>query len=390
VVEREIRYFDQAATSFPKPDECSTAMTEFLSSQIGTTRRRGYASRNTTDDIVEETRSLLLSMINGLNEGHLIFTLNATEAINMVLQGYLQSGDHVITSPLEHSAVSRTLIALANIRGVEYSIAKPNALGMITPTEIEKYIQPNTKLIALCHASNVTGDIIASNDIGAFCKKKEIALFLDASQSVGSYPIDITELQPQFMAFSGHKGLLGPTGVGCLYMQKNMQLPLFRYGGTGYSSSLDWVTPASPNDYETGTQNVVGIVGLHASLTYIKKIGLASIIQHKQELTNYFLSSIHENPHIHIYGNTTSTRLPIVSFNIANLSPITEVATLLDNSFHIVTRAGLHCSPWAHKHIGTHHSGTVRVSFGFFHSRQDIDYLVDAIQTISKMEDLLC
>ncbi|MCH5586329.1 aminotransferase class V-fold PLP-dependent enzyme [Shimazuella sp. AN120528] len=388
MVEKRIFYFDQAATSFPKPDTCIEEVNHFLSSQIGTIRRRGYTSRKTADNIVEKARSLLLSFINGSSQDRLIFTLNATEAINMALQGYLQEGDHVITSPYEHSAVSRTLVALSKTRKIEYTVVQPNEFGVITTTEVERYIQPNTKLIAFCHASNVTGNIIVADDIGAFAKTCGIAYFLDASQSIGSCHIDVAKLQPQFMAFSGHKSLLGPTGVGCLYMKEGTLLPVFRYGGTGYHSSSDWSFPETANDYETGTQNVVGIVGLLASLEFIQEKGLQSIIQHKLDLADYFLAQIQNNTSITVYGNETTKRLPIVSFNIKNMSPVTEVATLLDNSFHIVTRAGLHCSPWAHRYIGTYPSGTVRVSFGAFHTKSDINYLLESIQTIIMMEEI--
>lgn len=385
---RKMFYFDQAATSFPKPTSCTEAINHFLTSQIGTTRRRGYASRNSGDDMVENTRSLLLSLINGSSKDHLIFTLNATEAINMVLQGYLQSGDHVITSPYEHSAVSRTLVALSKLHGIEYSMVQPNESGIITTAEVERYIRSNTKLIAFCHGSNVTGNIVVAEDIGLLAKEKGITYFLDASQSIGSYPIDVSKLQPNFMAFSGHKSLLGPTGVGCLYLKEDTFLPIFRYGGTGYHSSQDWRLPESASDYETGTQNVVGIAGLCASLEYIQNRGLKSIIEHKLELTKYFLSQLQQCSSIKVYGNTEIARLPIISLNIQNMCPVTEVAPLLDNSFNIVTRAGLHCAPWAHQHIGTYPNGTVRISIGIFHTKEDIDHLLSAIQTIRNMKEV--
>jgi selenocysteine lyase/cysteine desulfurase len=254
---------------------------------------------------------------------------------------------------------------------------------MITAKELRKLKRDNTKMLALNYGSNVTGNVIIANDVGTWAAKEQIAYFLDVSQSIGSYPLDVSILQPDFMAFSGHKSLLGPTGVGCLFMKQRTQLPLYRYGGTGSRSMKDWIEPIRASDYETGTLNVLGIVGLKTSIEYILNIGLQNYIEHKRNLTTYFLSKIRNIDNIKIYNDFRHHQLPIVSLNIHNITP-QLVAQILDQEHQIITRSGLHCAPWAHKEMGTYPDGTVRMSFGYTHSFDNIDRLINAILDIQR------
>lgn len=374
-------YLDNAATSFPKPEVLIHQITDALKNERLTTSRRGYTADDRVADLVQKTRSDLLNFIGGGRDDKLIFTLNATEAINIVLRSNLKKGDHVITSSMEHSAVTRTLNALKR-EGVRVSVVKPNREVKISCKAITSYINSRTRLIALIHGSNVTGNIIADLNIFQLTQKKNILFLLDASQTVGNYLLDISKFPVDFIAFSAHKGLMGPPGVGCLYVKDYIPLSLFRYGGTGENAENDFLVPEKPSDYETGTQNVVGIMGLHASLSFINEIGLKKVISYKKELMSYCLDKLKDYDEIVLYGDTSAKdRLPILSFNVKGLSPA-ELGSILYHGYGIICRSGLHCSPWCHKYIGTFPHGTIRISFGYFNSKEDCNALANALEEI--------
>lgn len=376
-------YLDNAATSFPKPASMIARTTAFLANEISTTKRRGHVSRSQIEDWIEEARSLLLHLIEGNKEGALIFTLNATDAINMALRGVVKPHTHVITGPFEHAAVSRTLTALQAEGYLEFSIADVDENGLVTPETLEAVRRPNTSLIALGHASNVTGNVVAHQAIGAYAKQHHLLYFLDASQSVGACPLSAEALGADLLAFSGHKSLLGPPGIGCLYVHPNVKVRPSRFGGVGVKSELDLMTPTEASDYEVGTQNVVGLVGLHASLLEIKQIGLEHLIERKNGLTRLFIDRMQALDGVRLYGNLEpSDRLPLVSFTVGGLSPVDELGPMLEHSYGIIARSGLHCSPWSHKQIGTFPTGTVRMSFGAYNTEADVHRAIQAVEEI--------
>lgn len=378
-------YLDNASTSFPKPHNLNKVF-ELLSESPATYNRRGYSSIYNLNNIIESTRQRLKRLINCPNENKLIFTLNSTQAINIGLRGILKSGDHVITTNFEHAAVSRTLTALKKANNVDFSIIDFD--GMTSSDDFEKrlidLIKPNTKMVIINHGSNVTGELLYKPEYGEIVKKYNLFMFVDSSQTIGNVEINIDTDNIDIMAFSCHKSLLGFTGVGALYFNNDIKIDQIITGGTGIRSESDEIDFLEESDYETGTINIPGLLSLNYSLEFINSQNLTNIIKKKKELTKVLVDKLQNIKNVKIYGDKNQVnRLPIVSFNIEGLNPVNEVGPILENAFNIVTRTGLHCSPWAHKKIGTFPEGTIRVSPGYFNTLEDIDKLIDAISIIS-------
>lgn len=376
-------YLDNGATSFPKAPGVSAAMCDYIDN-IGSNVGRGtYQSSYSAGEIVYETRELLSQLFNFEDPLHTVFTMNITHSLNALLKGFLKPGDHVIISSMEHNAVMRPLSNLEKL-GVTYDRVLCNIFGGMNPSDIEGFIKPNTKLVLITHASNVCGTLLPVYEIGQICKKHNLHYIIDTAQTAGVVDIDFIKLNLSALAFTGHKGLLGPQGIGGFLIKKVLASEIlpFMEGGTGSLSESEIQPEYMPDKFESGTLNLPGIYGLNASLKYIKKVGIKSIHEKEMVLTKEFLEGVLNINDIRNVGlSTIDGRTSVVSLDFKKLDN-SEVAFNLDRNFGIMTRVGLHCAPSAHKTLNTFPQGTVRFSFGQFNTPDDVAYTLDSISKV--------
>jgi len=379
-------YLDNAATSWPKPEAVYQTMDTFLREKGANPGRSGYDMAVAAEKVMEETRVLLARLLNAADEKDIIFTLNCTDSLNLALKGLLKPGDHVITSSISHNSLTRPLRKLEH-GGVKVTRLLPcSEEGFVSPADIEQAIEPNTRLIAVTHASNVSGVIQPIGEFGEVAKRHDIVLLVDAAQTAGALPIDVQAANVDLLAVTGHKGLLGPPGTGGLYISKRVELGTLKEGGTGTVSESEEQPSGRPHMYESGTPNTVGIAGLGAGLRYLMSRTLADIQMHKKTLVDRLLDGLAAIAGVTVYGPRDRTRrLSVVPFNIEGWSP-DEVGAVLDQAFDIKVRTGLHCAPAAHKVLGTYPHGTVRVSVGCFNALAEIDFLLEALAKIAGAE----
>lgn len=376
-------YFDNAATSYPKPAQVNEAMRNFHERAGANPGRSGHRLSVEAGRILYDTRELLSTLFGIDDPLNVVFTLNATMALNIALMGLLSPGDHVITSSMEHNSVARPLRFMED-QGVELTIVPCQGNGgELNPKDVAKAIKPHTKLVALIHASNVTGTIFPIAEVGKITQKKGIPLLVDAAQTAGAYLIDVERMGIDLLAFTGHKSLFGPQGTGGLYVHPDLKLrPLLR-GGTGSRSEEDVQPEFMPDRLESGTPNTVGVAGLGAGVKFILSEGLEKIMKHKKRLTQQFLEGLKELKGVTVYGKKdVEDRAAIVSLNIEGRQ-CSEVGQLLDEKYGVLVRCGLHCAPWAHQTLGTHPQGTVRFSFGYFNTAEDVDLALSALAEIA-------
>lgn len=374
-------YFDNAATSFPKPKSVLKAMESYFLTCGANPGRSGHRMAVEAGKIVLDAREALADLFNVADSSHILFTRNATESINIVLKGLLKKGDHVITSSMEHNSVLRPLNALKAI-GVDVTVVSADREGAVYVSEILDAVTRKTKLLCLTHASNVTGGIMDIKEAGRLCGEKKIRFLVDAAQSAGVLRIDVEEMNIDYLAFSGHKGLLGPQGTGGLFVRNESDLAPLMYGGTGSLSDREEQPDFLPDKYESGTLNVIGIAGLAAGLTYLKEEGIDNILHRDRRYVDLILDGIKDLPEITVYGRKSSqTQTGVLSVNFAGLSP-SDAGEILDGQFGIAVRVGLHCAPAAHKTIGTFPDGTVRFSWGPFVKEKDIKYMLKAMKEL--------
>jgi len=377
-------YLDNAATSWPKPEAVYQVMDNFMRHIGASPGRSGHRLSIEAGRIIYETREALAQLFSIDDPMRIIFTSNATEALNLALRGILHSGDHVITSSMEHNSVMRPLRAMER-KGVEITVVNCSPEGLLNPQDIERAIKPNTKLITLNHASNVVGTILPIAEVGQIAHHHGVLFMVDAAQTVGCYPIDVKTMNIDLLAFSGHKGLYGPQGVGGLYLRKGIEQGIepLTYGGTGSHSEYEYQPDFLPDKYESGTPNTVGLAGLGSGARFVLSQGASSMQRKEETLTQSLLDGLKAIPGVTVYGGSDTRRhLAVISFNIAGLTP-SEVAMQLEEGYQIMCRAGLHCSPAAHKTMGTFPQGTVRLSPGHFTSHQDIEITIEAVQKIA-------
>ena len=376
-------YLDNAATTFPKPRQVYEAVLDCMENYGANPGRAGHKLAMRAGREIYECRENIAKLLNVSNPMSIVFTHNATDSLNLAIKGVVKSGDHIITTSIEHNSVIRPIKALEK-NGVENTIVKCDKYGYLDPNDIKKAIKPNTKLIVTTHASNVCGTIVDIESVGNIAKENNILYLVDASQTLGVYDIDVQKINVDMIAAPGHKCLLGPQGTGMLYIRDGLEVNILKEGGTG-SNSEDLFQPnMMPDRYESGTHNTPGIAGLNAGVKFILETGIDKIRKHEEELCEYMLTKLTEVPNIKIYGPLDSKkRAAVISINIGDIDS-GEVTFILDDMYEIATRSGIHCSPLAHKTLGTLRQGTVRFSLGYFNTKEDIDKAVEALKHIEK------
>lgn len=379
-------YLDNAATSFPKPQEVVQEMTTCITEYCANPGRGGHSMALRSAGIIYDTRVLLAKLFHIENPMQIVFTKNATESINIALKGILVEGDHVITSSMEHNSVMRPIKHLEK-KGISHTIVQCDTQGQICIQDIEQAITSKTKLIVITHASNVTGTLMPIEEIGELAKKHGLLFMVDASQTAGVYPIDVQQACIDLLAFPGHKGLLGPQGIGGLYVSEAVTVQTLLEGGTGSHSELLEQPLALPERLESGTLNTPGIAGLYGALQFIDRIGIDQIRKTEQQHIDFLLGKMKNIPHLVLYGPSDSSKQTgIISFNFKDVES-SEVSYVLSEGYGIATRSGLHCAPLAHQTIGTKGIGTVRISPGYFTTEEELNKLIDALYDISKELD---
>jgi len=376
-------YLDNAATSHPKPEAVPLAVDEAL--RMGASPGRGgYQSALAAERLVFETREALAELFNAPDSGRFVFTPNATAAINQALFGLLSPGDRVVTTAVEHNAVSRPLRVLQD-RGVEVvKVAADPRSGVVSVGDLKSAcLQQPTRLVQINHCSNVFGAMQPVEELGPWCREQGILFMVDGSQTAGCLPIDFHRLAVDLFAASGHKGLLGPQGTGFLYVRPGLELIPLLYGGTGADSSSERPPAELPERLECGTLNTPGIAGLKAALEFIQQTGIDAIRSRETRLLAMLIQGLRAIPAVSLYGpEEIDLRGGAVSFNLQGWDPA-EVGFRLDQEEQICVRAGLHCAPDAHRSIGTFPVGTVRVSPGYFSTDSDVERLLNAIRRFS-------
>ncbi|MCL7455272.1 MAG: aminotransferase class V-fold PLP-dependent enzyme [Anaerolineae bacterium] len=379
-------YLDNAATSWPKPPGVAEAMTHFLEAVGANPGRAAHRQAVESGRMVYGAREAVCELFHAPDPLRLAFTKNVTEALNLALRGLLRPGDHVITSSMEHNSMMRPLRALEG-GGVQVTVVACTPQGVLDPAGVEAAIRPNTRLVALNHASNVVGTLLPVAEVGAICRVHDLLLLVDAAQTGGAYPLDVQADQIDLLGFTGHKSLGGPTGTGGLIVGERVDEtelePLIR-GGTGSRSEHEVQPEFLPDMLESGTPNVVGLAGLQAGVRWVLDRGVSKIRAHEVALTRALIDGLRTIPGVTVYGTLQpEQQTATVAFNIAGMSP-SEAGLRLDDDHGILCRVGLHCSPAAHKTIGTFPAGTVRFGLGAFNTDQEVQVGVDAVRRLAR------
>ncbi len=374
---------DNAATSFPKPEAVYQAVDHFNRNLGGSPGRGSHQLTLQAGSILLECREVLAGLFNVNDWSQIAFTANVTDAINMGLKGLLKPGDHVISSSMEHNAVARPLNVLSQ-QGIEWSRVPCAPDGTMDPADIIPAIRSNTRMICMLHASNLTGTIMPIQEVGQIAQEHGLIFMLDAAQTAGVVPIDVESQHIDVLAFTGHKGLLGPQGIGGIYVHPRLDIRPLKEGGTGSASESLQQPQFMPDRLEAGTPNTPGIAGLKAGVDFILQTGVKTIQQHEQELTLMLREGLKDIPGLTLYGPAEKhLRTAVVSFNIAGLD-CGEVSLRLDQEHGFTNRSGLHCAPLAHQSIGTLESGACRLSPGYFNKAAEIERLIEALWHISR------
>jgi len=378
-------YLDNAATSFPKPEAVYAAVDHY-NRQIGVAIGRG-SSRSAVEAqaIVDRCRGKVAQLLGAASADRVVFTFNGTDSLNLGIQGLLRPGDHVVTSTIEHNSVLRPLRRAERDHGVSISLVTPDSAGRIEPAEVRAAMRHDTRLIVTLHASNVTGVVQPIADIGQIAREHGAYFLLDAAQTAGHLPIDLSQIPVDLLACPGHKGLLGPLGTGILCLRPELEHSLLetRQGGTGSNSEDDWQPQSLPNKYESGNHNAPGLCGLEAALSYFDARSVQAILDEEQLLTSQLIEGLKCIDGVRIPGPPADERVGVVSCVIDGLDAH-ECANILDEDFGIQTRAGLHCAPGIHRLHGTcAGGGSLRFSLGVFNSQADVAAATEAIATIS-------
>lgn len=379
-------YLDHACTSFPKPACVAEAVCRQLTENAVNVNRGSYAEAYDAESLVFDTRQKLCDLFNGADPSCVVFTKNITESLNFVIKGLLRPGDRVIVSSMEHNAVMRPLHQLESL-GICFDRVPCAPDGSLDPSDLKKYLKPETKAVVMLHASNVCGTVLPVEAIGAFAAENGLFFALDTAQTAGTLPIDMQQLHADALCFTGHKGLGGPQGIGGFILTPGAEKridPLIS-GGTGSISHTEDIPSFMPDRFEAGTMNLPGIAGLSAALDHLASPEPGSVLRHELALTERFLCGLEpleKAGMLSIVGkHTTEGRTGVVSVRTDRLG-LSDLAYRLESEYGILTRVGLHCAPSAHKTLGTFPTGTVRFSFGLTNTEEEIDTAVSALRAI--------
>jgi len=377
-------YLDNAATSFPKPEETYAFMDQFYRSHGVNPGRSGYDLCMETGQMVDETRALLTRFFNGTDPNRLVFSYNSTDSLNLALFGLLQRGDHAITTTVEHNAILRPLYHLAVNDGVEVDHVPFDARGFVDPEAIRARIRKNTRVVALNHGSNVIGTVQPAAEIGRICRDHGVHLVVDASQTAGKIPIDVQAMNIDVLCFTGHKSLMGPTGIGGMYVQEHVKIRRTRAGGTGVRSAQRSHLDEYPWHMEYGTPNVAGIAGLNAGVKWLQKQGIEAIDAREMRLMRRLVDGLREVPGVTMYcQESLENHIAVMMFNVDGFEA-GNTGTMLDVDHDIACRTGLHCAPIVHEQLGTDRiHGGVRFGIGPFNTDAHIDKAIAAVTEIA-------
>lgn len=378
-------YLDNGSTSFPKAPGVTDAMKNFMDNVGTNINRGGYEDAYAAEDVIFSTREKLCSLFHFPRSRNVIFTPNITYSLNYIIKGYLKPGDHVLVSSMEHNAMMRPLVQIAK-HGVTFDRMPCNSDGELLLNEVEGLIRQNTKAILMLHGSNICGTLLPVEQVGEICKKHRLKFVVDAAQTAGIFPIDMQKMHIDCLAFTGHKSLLGPQGIGGFILTDEMadQMEPLITGGTGSVSDTEIQPDFLPDKFESGTMNIPAIYGLDAALSYLQRTGLEEIRTYELELTQLFLEGVGNMDQVRIVGRKDlEQRAPVVSLDFLGRDNA-QISFLLDSEHGISTRCGMHCAPNAHKTLGTFPQGTVRFSFGHKNTSEEVRFALDSIHQILK------
>lgn len=383
----ELIYLDNGATSFPKPEEVYSFMDHFYRHFGVNPGRSGYDMCMEAGEVIEKTRKQLTTFFNGKDPNRLCFSYNSTDALNLVINGMLNKGDHAVSTTIEHNSVLRPLYHQSEYNGVEVDYIPVDNKGFVDPDDFPKKFKDDTKLVIVNHASNVIGTIQPIKEIGAHCKKHGIPFAIDASQSAGKIPIDMEEHNLDIVVFTGHKSLLGPTGIGGMYVREGIEIRHTRAGGTGVRSAVRTHLFEYPYRLEYGTLNSVGVAGLHAGVKWVEEKGIENIHEHEMKLTAMLMDGLKDVQGVTLYCQDDLTgHIGIFLFNVAGFEAL-NVGTFLDVDYNIACRTGLHCAPLIHEQLGTADiHGAVRFGLGPFNTEEHINTAIEAVKEIAEMK----
>lgn len=377
-------YFDHSATSFPKPPEVIEAMQRALVEFSGSPGRAGHPFAIRASRTVFEAREQVAALLGVPSSERVIFTLNATHALNTAIKGVLHAGDHVIISGMEHNSILRPLRHMEQEGLISLTVAACNRQGEVDLDGLEASFTPSTRLVVTLHGSNVCGSIFPIKKIAEICKRHKALYLVDAAQTAGFLPISLAADGVDMLAFSGHKCLMGPTGTGGLCIADPIEVASLVQGGSGSHSERGFHPDFFPDRLEAGTPNIPGIAGLLAGVRYVAQQGLEALQRKQGALCRTFLDGLAVIPEIRVYGPEAGReRLPVVSVNCEGMSS-SELAYRLDHDYGIMTRPGLQCSPLAHHTLGTAPQGTVRFSFGHFNTQEEVEYALSCLRQIAR------
>ena len=379
-------YLDNSATTFPKPDAVYDFMYNFYKKHGVSPGRSGFDAAIATEEVVHETRKMLTNLFNGDDPNRLTFSYNASDSLNMVLQGLLNPGDHVITTMLEHNSVLRPLYHLSISNNVALTHISFDSHGYVDPDDFKKALRKNTRMVVVNHSSNVIGTVQPLAAIGRICKEAGVLFIVDSSQSAGAIPIDMKAMGIDVLVFTGHKCLMGPTGIGGSYIMDGIPIRSTRFGGTGVRSAQKTHLEEFPYRLECGTLNLLGVAGLHAGVKWVLEQGIEKLHHQEIMLWDQLRKGIQNIENVTTYcAENIENQNPVLSINIKGFES-GDVGTILDVDYNIACRTGLQCAPMVHEVIGTDKiHGTVRLSIGPFNTEADIDAAIEAIGEIASI-----
>lgn len=379
-------YFDNGSTSFPKAPGVGESMCALINGGAFNINRGGYSGAYQIAGDVFETRESLAKLFGFSGEcKNVIFTPSVTYALNNVIKGWLKPGDHVVTTSMEHNAVMRPLHQMAQ-QGLLFDAAQADERGVLDPQRVEALITPRTRAVIMTAASNVCGTLMPLREVSEICRRRQVRFIVDSAQIAGLFPLSMDELGIDVLTFTGHKGLLGPQGIGGMIVRPELapEIEPIVSGGTGSMSDSEEVPPFLPDRFEPGTLNLPGIIGLHTALGFLEKTGIDALRVHDLRLTQRFLDGARALPHVRIVGlDGIEGRAPIVSLDFEGLDNA-ALSFTLDSQYGIMTRCGMHCAPRAHKSLGTFPQGTVRFSFGYGNTEQEVDTCLAALAELTR------